>query len=300
VGGSSARPGARRCVRSLWLAGWLLLSGLRVDAAFAADSDAQVSASTTEQRDRLSDEGDEVDEYDPFDAELDARPAGFPDPLERSNRSIFVFNRWIDRWLLDPATRAYGAVFPGPVKRSIRNFFANLGEPATMFNDLLQLEWKDAGVSGARFVLNSTVGIAGLFDPAAHVGLSYHRSGFGQTLAIAGTPSGAYLVIPVGGPNNVRDGFGVLSDMSMHPLTWFLGPTNFLIYGIYGGSQGLAIREEHVEALNALRDGSVDYYAALRNAYYQNRMADIWRRREHRRDDWPERPSSGESGESGD
>jgi phospholipid-binding lipoprotein MlaA len=274
---------ARNCARRRWLAAWLLVGGLSVAAAFAADADAdadvQAQAPAAEQTDPL---------FDEFDRELEAGPAGFPDPLERSNRSIFIFNRWIDRWLLDPVTRAYGVVFPGPVKRSIRNFFANLGEPATIFNNLIQLEWKDAGVSGGRFVVNSTIGIAGLFDPAARVGLPYHRSGFGQTLALAGTPSGAYLMIPVGGPNTVRDGLGALSDMTMHPLTWFLGPTNFLIYGIYGGSQGLSIREKHVEELNALREGSVDYYAALRNAYYQNRMAEVWARREHRRDDWGE------------
>jgi phospholipid-binding lipoprotein MlaA len=226
--------------------------------------------------------------FDEFDDDLDGELADFPDPLERSNRPIFAFNRSVDRWLLDPVTRFYGWLFPGPVKRSIRNFFSNLGEPATLFNDLLQLEWKDAGFSGARFLMNSTVGIAGLFDPAARVGLEYHRSGFGQTLALAGTPSGVYLVYPVVGPNNVRDSVGAVSDMAMHPLTWFLGPTNFLVFGIYGGGQGLAIREKHVEELNALREGSIDFYAAMRNAYYQNRMAQVWGRREDRRDDWSE------------
>jgi phospholipid-binding lipoprotein MlaA len=280
---------ARSRGRSRWLAAWLLVGGLSADAAFAADADAQADADVQADAQAQAPAAEQTDPlFDAFDEELEAGPAGFPDPLEPSNRSIFTFNRWIDRWLLDPVTRAYGAVFPGPVKRSIRNFFANLGEPATIFNDLLQLEWKDAGVSGGRFVFNSTIGIAGLFDPAARVGLPHHRSGFGQTLALAGTPSGAYLMIPVGGPNTVRDGLGALSDMTMHPLTWFLGPTNLLIYGIYGGSQGLSIREKHVEELNALREGSVDYYAALRNAYYQNRMAEVWVRREHRRDDWSE------------
>ena len=279
-----ARSGAWRRARCIWLAACLLGGGgLDVDSAFAQDAGVPVSAPGSP----AGDSGAEADLlFDEFDRELEQQPAGFPDPLERSNRSVFTFNRWVDRWLLDPVTRLYGAAVPTPVKRSIRSFFANLGEPATIFNDLLQLEWKDAGVSGARFVVNSTVGIAGLFDPAARVGLEYHRSGFGQTLALAGTPSGPYLVIPVAGPNNVRDGFGVVSDVTMHPLTWFLGPANFLVYGIYGGGQGLSIREEHVEQLDALREGSIDYYAALRNAYYQNRIAEIWGRREHRRDDW--------------
>jgi len=226
--------------------------------------------------------------FDEYDEELEHIQPGFPDPAEGPNRSVHVFNGFVDKWLLDPITYAYGWITPNPLKRAIRRFFTNLGEPATTANDLLQLEWKDAGVSASRFVLNTTFGIAGFFDVAELIGLEYHRSDFGQTLALAGTPSGAYLIIPVMGPNNVRDGVGSLADITMHPLTWFLGPTNFLIYGIYGGSQGLSLREENIEKLDALRDGSIDYYAALRSAYYQNRVAEIWSRREHRRNDWEE------------
>lgn len=253
------------------------------DAAEPATGDAAGAATEAAQEpDPLFDD----DESDAFDDEFAAHPAGFPDPLEETNRGVQRFNSFMDKWLLDPITRAYGYIFPNPVKQSIRNFFSNLGEPATTVNDILQLEWKDAGVSLSRLVVNSTAGLGGLFDPASHIGLPYHRSDFGQTLALAGTPSGVYLMLPLAGPNNVRDGFGVLADVTMHPLTWFLGPTNFLVYGIYGGGQGLSIREENIENLDALREGSVDYYAALRNAYYQNRMAAIWSRREDRRDDW--------------
>ena len=159
-------------------------------------------------------------------------------------------------------------------------------EPATTVNNLLQLEWKDAGVSGSRFLINTTVGIGGFFDVAQYAGLEYHRSDFGQTLALAGTPSGSYLMFPVFGPNCLRGGFGVLADLTMHPLTWFLGPTNFLIYGIYTGSQGLSTRERYLEELDALRETSVDFYATLRSAYYQNRMAEIWGRRDDRKGDW--------------
>jgi phospholipid-binding lipoprotein MlaA len=224
--------------------------------------------------------------FDDFDEEFEAVPSGFPDPLEGTNRGVLGFNGLIDRWILDPITKAYGFIFPGPVKRSIRRVFVNLGEPATTVNDLLQLEWTDAGVSLSRFVINTTAGIGGLFDPASHLGLEYHRSDFGQTLTLAGTPSGVYLMVPVAGPNNVRDGFGVIADFTMHPLTWFLGPTNLLLYGIYGGGQGLSTREQYMDQLDALREGSIDYYAALRSAYYQDRVAGIWARREHRRDDW--------------
>jgi phospholipid-binding lipoprotein MlaA len=232
----------------------------------------------------------EIDSDPLFDEEFEKEPDGFPDPFENTNRPIFGFNGTVDKWILDPLTKAYGWVFPGPVKKSIRNFFLNLGEPATLFNNVLQLEWKDAGTATTRFALNTTIGIAGLFDPAARMGIPYHNSDFGQTLALAGTPSGPNLVVPVFGPNNTRDGFGVLADTTMHPLTWFLGPANFLIYGIYTSGHGISTREHHVQQLDALRVGSIDFYASMRNAYYQNRIADLWSRREYRRNDWTPLP----------
>jgi phospholipid-binding lipoprotein MlaA len=264
-----------------WLAQLcLLLLLLLWGSPPAAQADGELASAPSID---LSDPGD----FDPlFDEPVGELPVGFPDPAEETNRRVQVFNGLVDRWMLDPITRAYGWLFPNPVKRAIRRFFANLGEPATTANNILQLEWQDAGLSGSRFLINSTVGLAGFFDVAQYLGLEYHRSDFGQTLALAGTPSGAYLVIPLLGPNDVRDAFGVLADTAMHPLTWFLGPANFLIYGVYTGSQGLSIREHHLDELNALRESSVDAYAALRSAYYQNRMAQIWSRREDRRDDW--------------
>ncbi len=280
---------ARMCPTRVWIAalGALLVlapAAVRGDDATpepAPEAAAMEPATAPEDYDPLFDD-DLGDEYA-------AAPAGFPDPLENTNRSVFSFNLFTDKWVLDPLTRAYGWVFPGPVKLGIRNVFQNLGEPATTVNNLLQLEWTDAGISLSRFVVNSTVGIAGIFDPAESLGLHYHRSDFGQTLALAGTPSGAYLMLPLLGPNDVRDGCGVLADFTMHPLTWFLGPTNLLLYSIYGGGQGISTREEALPKLDALREGSVDYYAALRNAYYQNRQAEIWRRREDRRNDWDSR-----------
>jgi phospholipid-binding lipoprotein MlaA len=251
-----------------------------------ADPDPDPQPAAAEATSAEATEAEPAEDFDDFDEELEAAPAGFPDPLEGTNRGVLGFNGVIDRWILDPITKAYGFLVPNLVKRSIRRVFVNLGEPGTTVNNLLQLEWGDAGISLSRFVINTTAGIGGLFDPASALGLEYHRSDFGQTLALAGTPSGAYLMVPVAGPNNVRDGFGVLADFTMHPLTWFLGPTNFLLFGIYGGGQGLSTREEHIEQLDALREGSIDYYAALRNAYYQNRIAAMWERREHRRDDW--------------
>ncbi len=222
---------------------------------------------------------------DEFDIELDEQPVGFPDPLEPVNRGMLRFNIELDRWLLDPITRVYGFLLPKFARRAIRRMLLNINTPPVLVNDLLQLEWRDAGVTLSRFVINSSVGLAGLIEVAGPMGLERHDSDFGQTLCMAGVASGPYLVLPVFGPSTMRDGAGEIVDNLMRPATWFFAiasPPQLL----YGGGAGISTREEHYQALTALRESSVDFYAALRSAYYQNRMAEIWGRREHRR---PER-----------
>lgn len=221
-----------------------------------------------------------------LERDLDSQPVGFPDPWERTNRGMLAFNNQVDRYLLNPITAAYGFVFPGPVKRAIRRAVENVDEPSTMINDILQLEWGDSLRCAARLLVNSTVGIGGLFDPASRWGLRPHRSDFGQTLALAGTPSGPYLVLPVVGPNTVRGGTGYLLDSFTRPsfyVTYLVGP---VLWVFYEGGSGLTVREAHLVELRALKEGSIDFYAALRSAYYQNRTAQIWSRRKHRRRDW--------------
>ena len=227
-----------------------------------------------------------------FDEEFDDGPLGYPDPLERSNRGVFAFNRQVDKWILDPVTRAYRWAVPKPAREAIARMFTNLGSTKTLVNDFLQLEWKDAGVTGTRLVVNTTVGLIGLFDVAEKMGLEGHESDFGQTLALAGTPSGPYIVLPVLGPATVRDGFGTAVDGFFQPTYYILGPSN-LLFGpteilIYSGSSGISTRDRHFRELKALEESSVDFYAALRSGYYQRRLDEIWGRREgHRTEDEP-------------
>ena len=129
-----------------------------------------------------------------FDEEFDAPPIEYPDPIESTNRGTFAFNRQLDKWVLDPVTRGYRYVVPKPVRLALSRVFVNLGSTKTMVNDFLQLEWEDAAVTTTRLVLNTTIGIGGLFDVAAKMGLEGHESDFGQTLALAGVPSGPYLM----------------------------------------------------------------------------------------------------------
>jgi phospholipid-binding lipoprotein MlaA len=221
----------------------------------------------------------------------------FPDPFERMNRGTFAFNMQVDRFVLDPLMRAYDWVMPNSVERGIRNFFLNLNSPSVFVNDLLQREWRDAAVTITRTGVNTTAGLFGIFDSAARIGLERHHSDFGQTLALAGLGSGPYVVMPILGPTNFRDGFGVIVDFAFRPTTYLLGSTllastfppvggasgaaDQLIYSsIQGGGAGLVEREKAQEELEALRESSVDFYATLGTAYYQNRVAAIWYRRE--------------------
>jgi phospholipid-binding lipoprotein MlaA len=229
--------------------------------------------------------------YEAFELEYQEEPVGFPDPLERTNRKVLWFDDQLSRWVIDPIVSTYQFLLPAPVRLSVRRFFLNINSPSVMVNDLLQCEWTDASVTIERFALNSTVGVGGLFDPAARFGLPRHSSDFGQTLALAGVGSGPYIILPLFGPNTARDAFGDVVDFFFQPTLYIL-PFAQLI--IYEGSLGLSRRDAHTEALTALRSSSIDYYSALQNAFYQNRMAEIWQRRaNHRPDD--QRPPHADS-----
>lgn len=208
-----------------------------------------------------------------LDAELAEAPTGFPDPLEEANRQTLGFNRFLDRWLLDPVTRVYRDLLPPPIKVSIRSAFRNVGNVPGLVNHVLQGEVVNACVTAGRFGVNTTIGLFGLLDPATELGLDERHADFGQTLAKLGVGSGAYLIVPVLGPTTVRDGLGGIVDIFIHPTTFFFGPFQRLFYT---GGSGLSLREANYEALKALDESSVDYYAALRNGYYQARTAEIW------------------------
>jgi len=220
------------------------------------------------------------DEPDPlFDDDFDLETvSGYPDPLEEANRKVFTFNQGLDRYFLGPIASFFGYVTPGPVKQGLRNFFDNLNTPVVFINDALQLEWKDVAVTTAGFVVNTTVGIGGLFEPAKHIGLPRHVSDFGQTLALARMPSGPYLVIPVAGPSTARGTVGSVVDLMLRPTTWFLPVTTLFSTG----GEGVVRLEEHQGELEELERSSVDFYAVLRSAYRQTREDQIWRRRQHR------------------
>lgn len=138
------------------------------------------------------------------------------DPLEWSNRVVYAFNTQFDRYVFLPTVRGYKKITPDPVEKGVTNVFSNLGEFTTFINSTLQAKPRSAGVTLGRFVVNSTLGILGLFDPATKMGMVKRKEDFGQTLGRWGVGNGTYLVLPLLGPSNVRDGFGTLADLGMN------------------------------------------------------------------------------------
>ncbi len=135
-------------------------------------------------------------------------PLAINDPWEGMNRSIYRFNSYADRWVLNPAVSAYEFIFPGVVRKSISNFFTNLDNIQTVINQILQAHPVPALQTTGRFLVNSTIGVAGLFDPATPIGLPQHYEDFGQTLGRWGMGPGPYVVLPLFGPSFARDAVG--------------------------------------------------------------------------------------------
>jgi phospholipid-binding lipoprotein MlaA len=225
----------------------------------------------TEDYGEFDDDYDEFDELfdDDFglDEDLDAI-----DPFENANRLLLGFNQVFDRFFTNPVTSVYSFFIPTPARRGIRRMFDNFNTPVALANQLLQLRWRDALESSGAFLLNSTAGFGGFFDVAVEAGWEQQDGDFGQTLARAGVAPGPYLMAPVLGPTTLRDGFGSIVDLGLQPLTYVLLPTATLVIG---GTDGFTKREEVLADLEALEESSIDYYAALRSVYLQNREAQV-------------------------
>ena len=200
-----------------------------------------------------------------------------PDPAERDhtprwNRRVFGFNEGFIRWVMRPISRAYQAVLPEFVREMVARGFDNLESPVILANDLMQLDACRAGRTIGRFALNSTVGIGGMFDVATEMGVPRHDTDFGETLGRWGVRSGPYFMLPVLGPSTARDTLGELVDTALRPEVWLLG--GFPRLALTGGD-GLSTYDIQAERLDALRDTSIDFYAALRSAYLMDRDAKI-------------------------
>ena len=189
------------------------------------------------------------------------------DPLESLNRGVYAFNDGLDKALVRPVARGYKAVVPRPIQTGVSNVFANAKYPVTLVNNLLQGKFKAALSDTARFTLNTTFGLGGIFDPATAAGLDVNDEDFGQTLGKWGVPPGPYLVLPFLGPYTLRDGFGSLADDFAEPRSYLEDDsTRWELWA----ADKFERRVRLLEA-DAVLDRAGDPYTFVRSAYLQRR-----------------------------
>lgn len=197
----------------------------------------------------------------------------YSDPLEPFNSAMFTFNLKLDRWVLRPVARGWATVTPEPARRSVGRFFNNANVIPRFANELFQLRLPQAGSELGRFAINSTVGVAGFFDPADKwFGLKQNDDDFGLTLAKYGVGEGPYLVLPVFGPSNVRDAIGRAADGAMNPMN-YLVPT-YVVFAVeagYRAAETVNYRSLNLTLFEDVDRYSVDLYGAVQDGYLQRR-----------------------------
>jgi phospholipid-binding lipoprotein MlaA len=194
------------------------------------------------------------------------------DPFEPTNRHIFEFNRNLDGLVIKNLAEFYTIVVPERVRTSLRNALANLNEPVVFANDVLQTQFRRAGTTVARFTINSTAGIAGLFDVATDWGFPEQTGDFGQTLYSYGVSDGPYLIVPILGPTTPRDGIGQGIDGFFDPFSHLAAREGWSgMSTARFAASGLDERAQALPQLDELQRTSIDFYAQLRSLYRQNR-----------------------------
>lgn len=228
--------------------------------------------------------------FDPFD-ESDHTQTMEYDPLEPVNSAIFEFNYRLDKYVVKPAAKVYNFFIPPDVQQSFDNVFQNIRFVPRLFNNIFQAKFKGAGIELSRFLINSTLGVGGLFDPAKIMfELETPKEDLGQTLGAYGVPPGPFLMIPVLGPFTLRDGIGFIGDTFLDPFNWLVLPIieiadaprlvqhdPTILYSRLGMSAGEAVnlRALTLEKFQGVEEGTLDLYGAVRNAYLQQRRKAI-------------------------
>ena len=196
------------------------------------------------------------------------------DPLEKVNKGVYSFNTAIDNSVLKPVAEGYEQVAAGPVSRGVTNFFQNLNEPRVMLNSFLQGKLDRGMTSFARFTINSTLGLGGLIDWAGKSGAPFVDEDFGQTLAVWGMGDGAYIMLPVLGPSNVRDTLGTIVDFFSYPLFYY--PDAAVRNGLYV-VRVIDTRANALGTTDVLSEAAGDKeYEFVREAYKQRRKSQVY------------------------
>jgi phospholipid-binding lipoprotein MlaA len=204
------------------------------------------------------------------------------DPFEQVNRGIYSVNRMVDKAILKPVAETYKATVPEPVNIGVSNFFSNLHQIVVMTNNLFQLKFHEASQDAGRFLLNTTVGFFGFFDPASEYGIPKHNEDFGQTLGYWGVPSGPYIVLPLFGPSSVRDAPGMLVDWAIDPRSATYDSA--IEDAVFGSGQAsgwiftakiLELVDMRADLLSAekMLESVPDEYIFVRDAYLQRRQS---------------------------
>lgn len=204
------------------------------------------------------------------------------DPYEGFNRPMFAVNEAIDKYAAKPVAQVYDAAVPLPVKAGVGNFFGNVGDLWIGVNSAMQGKFSDAGVDIGRLLINSTVGIFGLFDVASELGLEKHDEDFGQTLAVWGVQDGGYLFWPFIGPRTVRDTAGFSVDSFVDPV-WRVQPVP--VRNTMVPLRFVDVRASLLPADKIVEEAALDKYAYIRDAYLQRRRNQIFDGRPPRLDD---------------
>ena len=289
---STTRPPARPSHKTrwpLWLSSMLLLALVtgcssqpqpandigRTYVPYESASSEQTPEQGGSGLTREADDGGKV--IDAPEGIPDVRPTvvsytDYNDPLISVNRAIFAFNDFSYRYVLIPLANGYVKVLPLPVRNSVTNFFYNLKSPIYLVNNALQLEGKLACRNLARFLINSTLGVAGLFDPAeAWFGLERAEAHFDDTLMAWGADYGMYIVLPLLGPSDLRDGASAITDYFLNPINYLLDePERFVVRSV----DYLQDYASDAERYKTLYDKSDDPYILFRNLYLQSIMRD--------------------------
>ena len=237
-----------------------------------------------------TEEQDDEAVLDPF-ATSEAEEVEEYDPLESYNVLVFEFNYKLDHYVIKPVATGYNFVVPDLVQQGIKNVIQNVRVVPRLFNNVFQAKFKGAGIELTRFLVNSTVGIAGFFDPAkGWLNLETPPEDTGQTLGVYGTPPGPYLVMPFLGSFTLRDGVGYVADLFLDPFNWLVLPiiqindapilvrdnTSIAIGQFaYRSVEMVNFRSLNLERFQGVEEGTVDLYGAVRNAYLQSRAKAI-------------------------
>lgn len=210
-----------------------------------------------------------------------SRAQEISDPIEPINRGTFWVNDKLDNYLLEPASIVYKKVLPDRVERSVTNFFSNLKFPVRFVSNLIQFKFETAAKQSGRFLVNSTIGIAGLFDVATDWGMEENEDDFGVALGYYGVGEGPYLVLPILGPSNLRDGFGRIVDLAFDPFFWIgiessNAPVTDRIIYFSKGVNLVQSRADATDAIDTAKDAGLDYYLTIQGAYHQYRRGLIY------------------------